>query len=232
MNAVLKALRAAHAAEQEVTAPAPTAAPVPAPTTELDGAAVERAREALKAYSVSGLKTFTGMEGQGFNANLLRQGRKVATVRDDASGGPLWVEWEDRLTTATVEYWHRDYDTKVDEIRERKGTIEEAKLSQIAISLPDIVHSDYTLKQDIDLLIEDIVNVALEEKTLKGRLSKAILFVHPGNPEIRSFKITPQAPREKLLAHVKAKHPQATILNEQPIKAVYDAFKAAGLIGA
>jgi len=44
-------------------------------------------------WTVKGVKTFTGMEGPGFNASLYFSGKKVADVIDDASGGPINILW-------------------------------------------------------------------------------------------------------------------------------------------
>ena len=41
----------------------------------------------MSKYTVKNVKTFIGMEGQGFNATLYRDGKKVAFVIDDACGG-------------------------------------------------------------------------------------------------------------------------------------------------
>lgn len=47
-------------------------------------------------YSVRKVKTFEGMEGQGFNAELMRDGRPVAFVIDEASGGEYHFDWYDQ----------------------------------------------------------------------------------------------------------------------------------------
>jgi hypothetical protein len=47
----------------------------------------------LAVYSVRNVKTFTGMEGPGFNATLCRDGKPVAMVIDDASGGCFDFQW-------------------------------------------------------------------------------------------------------------------------------------------
>jgi len=46
-------------------------------------------------FSVNGIKTFIGHEGHGFNANLLYKGKKIALVRDMASGGDYEYDWLD-----------------------------------------------------------------------------------------------------------------------------------------
>ena len=45
-------------------------------------------------YTVKGIKAFEGMEGPGFNADLYRDGTRVAHVRDMGNGGPMDFEWE------------------------------------------------------------------------------------------------------------------------------------------
>lgn len=46
-------------------------------------------------YSVTKVKSFRGMEGQGFNATLLKNGAKVAFVIDEGNGGCYRYEWAD-----------------------------------------------------------------------------------------------------------------------------------------
>ncbi len=43
------------------------------------------------SYEIKGLKTFNGMEGKGYNANLFRDGKKVAEVIDSGDGGMVSV---------------------------------------------------------------------------------------------------------------------------------------------
>ena len=58
-------------------------------------------------YTIKGIKTFMGMEGRGFNATLYRNGRKAAFFIDDASGGPLQIDWvnkkEEEIFKAFIE---------------------------------------------------------------------------------------------------------------------------------
>lgn len=46
-------------------------------------------------YTVAKVKSFRGMEGYGFNAELRRNGVPVALVIDDANGGAYTYEWND-----------------------------------------------------------------------------------------------------------------------------------------
>lgn len=47
-------------------------------------------------YSVRNVRTFNGMEGPGFNATLLRDGKPVAELIDDGCGGCVLFRWKDR----------------------------------------------------------------------------------------------------------------------------------------
>lgn len=55
--------------------------------------------------SVKGVKTFRGMEGHGFNATLYLDGKKVAFVMDEGSGGCMRYEWNDRKAEDIVNNW-------------------------------------------------------------------------------------------------------------------------------
>jgi hypothetical protein len=57
----------------------------------------------LTAYTVRSVKTFTGMEGPGFNAMLCRDGKPVAFVIDDANGGCLHFQWNSRAEEMALE---------------------------------------------------------------------------------------------------------------------------------
>jgi len=50
----------------------------------------------IKGYELKAIKTFTGMEGLGFEANLYSKNKKIGRVLDDASGGPLQTFIEDK----------------------------------------------------------------------------------------------------------------------------------------
>jgi len=46
-------------------------------------------------YSVAKIKTFRGMEGDGLNAVLLRDGAKAADILDEGNGGEMSYDWVD-----------------------------------------------------------------------------------------------------------------------------------------
>ena len=47
------------------------------------------------SYTIKNVKKFRGMEGTGFNLNLLRDGKKVAFVMDEGCGAEPCFEWVD-----------------------------------------------------------------------------------------------------------------------------------------
>jgi len=49
-------------------------------------------------YSVKNVKSFQGREGYGFNCTLYRDGKKVGSCIDDASGGEMYpVSWDAKV---------------------------------------------------------------------------------------------------------------------------------------
>jgi hypothetical protein len=54
-------------------------------------------------YHIKGLKTFTGMEGGGYEFTLYDGKNKIAVVCDDATGGPVRFSWIDRMAREVFE---------------------------------------------------------------------------------------------------------------------------------
>ena len=59
----------------------------------------------MSTYTVSKVKTFKGREGEGFNADLLCDGKKVGEVINDASGGCIDFHWLDFASTRVDVNW-------------------------------------------------------------------------------------------------------------------------------
>lgn len=58
---------------------------------------------ATKEYTLRKVKTFRGMDGQGLNAELLRDGKVVAFLIDEGCGGMMRFDWMDRSHGASSE---------------------------------------------------------------------------------------------------------------------------------
>jgi hypothetical protein len=104
----------------------------------------------LAAYSVRKVKTFIGMEGQGFNATLCRDGKPVANVIDDASGGCIDFHW---LVPG-----------------------EEAALEAVCKQMPPTEFYGEMLTYNTDMLLSRLVDEHENEKRLKRVAKKKTLF--------------------------------------------------------
>lgn len=163
-------------------------------------------------YTVKGIKTFVGMGGHGYNASLYRDGKLVAFVTDDASGGPLQIEWKD-VSDGLVEVEAKDYKGNPWVV---KMTNEEKALHEHATSLPpsvcDWVDPDTgrpaELSMTSELFIEGLVNDALLLKDVAKMTRGKVAFVRDG--KLYTVKCEPTADN---IAKVKAKHAGAVVLN-------------------
>ncbi|MEI7436000.1 MAG: hypothetical protein WCL16_04230 [bacterium] len=56
-------------------------------------------------YTVKAIKSFMGMDCPGFNATLCMDGKKIAEVINDGSGGETRFNWEDRKALKVTIPW-------------------------------------------------------------------------------------------------------------------------------
>lgn len=145
-------------------------------------------------WTITGLKFFRGNEGDGFNAKLLKDGKPVVFVIDDANGGcydyePIDKEWKEKLD-ALVELRRADLSDKDDEngFNERKSF-------------------------DMDWLVSNMTSKWEFEQKIRRAIKKKICFQLPedGDKQFSSFS-RPYTPETK--AMVLKKYPTAVILNE------------------
>jgi len=165
----------------------------------------------MSKYSVSKIKTFTGMEGRGYNATLLRDGKPVADFRDAATGAPVWFDWLDIDATATV----KGVDHK-DEPVEYPGTVEEAAFVAYCLTLPKWTYADMTAHQSPDMVADKLVNAAETEKRLKRQFKTKLVFVDDG----KEYAYGAKDKRDPLtlVDELKRKYPKAIILNLMPLE--------------
>lgn len=185
--------------------------------------AVTAAATVAHGYTVNAIKSFTGMEGPGFNANLLRDGKKVAEVIDDASGGPLMIHWADEKASP-VKCQCRDYK---DEMVERHMTPEEAKLNAYILSLPaapaGFIGADskevWMFPNDemfISGLVNDVLDRRSVERSLKRMMKSKIVYIDGG--ALYTSKAFTPAQMAPALAQFKTKKPDYNYLNDKPIE--------------
>lgn len=174
-------------------------------------------------YTVNAIKTFTGMEGHGFNANLLRDGVKVAEVIDDASGGPVSIHWLDERKGERVQAQYRNYK---DEILTRAMSPEEAKLHAYLIRQPAAPAGfkgddgkEVMMFPSDEIFVSDLVNSELErrevERKVKSWLKNKIVYIKEGG----LFTTKPIQPAQimGMLARYKEKYPDFVYLNDKPL---------------
>lgn len=170
------------------------------------------------SYTVKGVKSFIGNEGHGFNATLYRDGKAVAFVYDDASGGPVCFEWKDRAD-GLVEVQTKTYDGKPWTV---KMTNEEKRLHDLCASMPKQKFEGMELDVTMDILVGDLVNDALLLKDV-ARMTKGKIAFIKADGKLYTAKCEPN---EKNITAIKAKHVGCVVLNGMGDLAVLAAMRA------
>lgn len=149
--------------------------------------------EAAPVYTLKSVKTFIGREGHGFNAVLCRDGKPVADVLDDASGGPVDFHWRDFAAprveiTVLMEKWPGAAALSPVSMR---VTPEEAQLYTLTETLPPTVYPDdnLTIRMDPEGFVNELVNDHLEATRFRRLLKKSLAAVVPEG--IITFKAEP-----------------------------------------
>lgn len=160
-------------------------------------------------YAVRHVKTFRGMEGTGVNARLYRDGRCVALVIDDATGGETRFAWVDEAT--------RDRGTLT--------TPEERRLVDFCRTLPKTKVDADEIETTPAIYVDDLVAAALYEKAVKRSLATRTL-VRLADGRILEFKAKPN---DAVRASIAKRYGGVTVLNDLPVQEAVAACRAAGL---
>ena len=104
-------------------------------------------------YTVKAIKTFVGMEGHGFNADLYLNNNKIAFVYDDASGGEIHFEF--------------------------KTPNQETDFQKFAVEKLGSEYGDYATAE---ILVNDMVNELLQRRDLKALLNKKTVQIVECSP--------------------------------------------------
>jgi len=134
-------------------------------------------------YTIKAIKVFNGAEGNGFNANLYKGGKKIAELIDDAWGGELQVHWMDSDKEMVKELRLVAYNG----VKELPMTPDEAILAQYLLDTvgcdPD-VHSD----ADIEIWLTNLVQYTdIKQQSLRDLKKKAMIF-DPETYKVLEFK--------------------------------------------
>ncbi|WP_321967148.1 hypothetical protein [Burkholderia cepacia] len=161
----------------------------------------------MSNYTISKLKTFTGMEGHGFTLTLLRDGKVVAEVRDAAEGGPIHFDWKDFGKAATV----RTVNYK-DEPHEFQGTAEEALFYAYCLAQPKHEDFDKVMRHTSpEMVINGMVNSLLCERRLKRMFKTKLVFIMNGTGY--TYPLSAGESIAALIAELKPSRPGAVFLN-------------------
>lgn len=152
-------------------------------------------------YTIASVRTFRGMETEGFNAALFRDGRKLATLINEGNGGLTKFEWVERGRLALI--------------NGRPATIEEARLHEYASGLPEVPagpgDDGAALRMDSGLFVELLVERTEEEKRFRKMLKARVVLL-----EGRKLFSMNVMPIERNLAVARQKYPEAQVLNVMP----------------
>ena len=127
----------------------------------------------MSKYEVKGVKTFKGMEGAGFSANLYRDGKKVAEVVDSAHGGDFDYQFLDRkepkVEVKVINLSNKTYSYQ--------GTPEEAKLAEYVSGMTFVSEFDgKSYSKGVDGFMDELINNYENDKRFK-RLCKTSIVV-------------------------------------------------------
>lgn len=121
-------------------------------------------------FTLNGIKTFVGRDGYGLNANILKDGKKVGVVLDDARGGEVDIDFNDRIIEAeflafTAAWFNANGER-------------EKSLAQFAEWGSAVTPENYNpSNQDMaETWINDFVDSAAQEKRLKAQAKKKTLY--------------------------------------------------------
>lgn len=130
----------------------------------------------MPTYTVRKTKVFRGREGNGFNAELLKDGKPVAFVMNDASGGPTDFDWYDnRMPRSAAEVVNPPVRPTVEVTNPDNGVTyrvspEEAALLDHVKDMfypPDPSFGNTPLRMGMDGFLEELVFSQKEQQALE-----------------------------------------------------------------
>lgn len=131
-------------------------------------------------YTVNAVKTFRGHDGEGYNANLLRDGKKVAIVVDLADGGETQITWLD-FKEKTEIVCTSPYDGKE---HRYNGSPEEKRFVEFLEKKTYVCEFDgKATRHTAGTFIESLVSGFLDKKKFDRLSKKETLFRVKGDPE-------------------------------------------------
>ncbi len=176
-------------------------------------------------YSIKGFKSFTGMEGLGFNASLYFKDQRIAFVIDSAHGGPLdWDFLQKPTETMTIKN-HYKREASDPATIELKVTPFQKEFLEMVEALPLDPPSEYFpegMRVDIDTFMIQLVQKHENTVAMKRKLNRQVHFKEGSDIyHYNNMKPTPEN-----IEFVQKKHPKAIVLNALPVEEAFDHWYA------
>lgn len=159
---------------------------------------------------LKGLKTWRTPDGGGWQYTLLHHGAVVALVSDDGHGGAIRVEWQNLRWNGEV---YVPSDATVSETikakaQGAKSAAARAALAQVVAAQPPIAFYDKPLAVNDEMALAALIDIAEIRKLCKKKSAfregdKILTYNRPFSEEMGKL--------------IREKHPNADILNENPI---------------
>jgi len=147
-------------------------------------------------YSVKNVKSFQGREGYGFNCTLYRNGKKVGSCIDDASGGEMYpISWE------------RNVDAEA----------EQKLLDEHITTIPKVkTDRDIELTVNEGWFVTDLVTyfeLQRDVRKMAKQCKTKTLFRTPEQNR-GSYSIIPSPCDDRMREHIRKKYGDAEIFND------------------
>ena len=151
--------------------------------------------------ALSGIKTFTGMEGQGLNADLYFDGKKVAFVLDEGCGGEMLFQWNDgRSHNSAISKQVNEYIASLNLPVEKIGLRGENDSERIDI------------EQDLESLVNNTVDDIADQKRMARMAKTSVLYRLPEQAKDAFYALKHKGQPDACKAHILKKHPNAIFL--------------------
>jgi hypothetical protein len=151
-------------------------------------------------FEIKKFKSFIGMEGDGFNAELWMDGKKAAFIIDDARGGEFNWNWD-----------------SLEMEQKYKGYIKALPIQPLAADAEDWEKEMYPngQKETDETFLDQLINRHAAFSRIQRAVKKTTLFVTAGSKKGEYFSIKlPFSPENKAKILANPKNAGAKFLNE------------------
>ena len=165
-------------------------------------------------YKVKNVKTFRGMEGEGYSCSLYRDNKKVAECTDHANGGEIYIRWSDYQVPKVK----RSMINTLDELVEISVTPEESLFYNFCEQETWTSFDGKEYKKDPDIKLGEMADEYVNNKRMK-RICKGKTLFRPLSQEVdlknqKSWLTVNAVFSERIKKVLTDKHGECIFLNE------------------